>query len=511
MADRPVPGFADTRVVIRSAAWNLLGRAGPIVVALLVTPHLLHSLGESRWGIFTIALSLIGIFGIFDLGLGRALTRAVAERIGAGKPEEAASLVLTGMLALTALSVLGAGAAAGLARQWVGGGLRIPPDLHDEVLAAMYVLCLSAPLVVINAAMWGVIAAFQKFRAANLINIPILSLYYLGPLAALQVWDSLVAAMLVLVGCRLAMTGAYWLLCVRAMPSLRTARLDLKGLRPLLRLGGWMTVSNLMSPFLSYADRFAIASVLSAAAAGYYTTPLDLVSRFSILSFAIMSSAYPAMAASFRHDAANTATLFRRSTLAIIAALFPACLVIVALGHPLLAAWLGAGFAGHAAPLLFWISLGVLLSCVGSVAAGLIDGIGRADVNAKLAVLELALFMMVLMSLLSAFGILGAAMAFTVRIAVEIGTRLWFAARLYPPIRPAVRQVIPAILAAAALLGLPLLAGGGAWRVALAALAWAGLMLVVWRASLAAPERAQALAWLRQGAAFARAFPAGLR
>ena len=129
MLEASAPKPVGTRVVMRSTAWNLLGRAGPTVIALFATPYLLHQLGDSRWGVFTIGLSLIGIFGVFDFGLERALTRAIAERASAGEMNQAASLVLTGMLALTAL---GAVVAAGLVHHWVNGGLRIAPELRDE-------------------------------------------------------------------------------------------------------------------------------------------------------------------------------------------------------------------------------------------------------------------------------------------------------------------------------------------------------------------------------------------
>ena len=63
------------------------------------------------------------------------------------------------------------------------------------MLHAVYVLCVAVPFVILNAALWGVISAFQKFRAANLVNLPILAFYYIGPLLVLRVVDSLVVVM----------------------------------------------------------------------------------------------------------------------------------------------------------------------------------------------------------------------------------------------------------------------------------------------------------------------------
>ena len=480
---------ADTRTVAISTLWNLLGRAGPIVVAVLATPALVHALGDSRWGVFTIALSLIGIFGIFDFGLGRALTRTIAERLAAGETARAASTVITGAIVLTGLGVAGAAIAAGLARYWVLNVLQTEPGLQTEVLDALYILCASAPLVLLNAAMWGVIAAYQQFRVANLINIPIMIMYYVGPLGLLYVWNSLTGVMLVLLACRLAMTVGYGAVCLRQMPGLLRARPDLGDLPLLLRVGGWMTISNLAFPVLMYGDRFVIASVLSVADAGYYATSFDLVARLSIISIAVMGSAFPAFAGSFRSNPANTVAVFRRSIVAIALLLFPGCLLLSAFSAPLLGLWLGAQFAQHGAIVLVWLSFGILLTCLDGVVSGLIDGIGRPDVNAKFSMAEIVLYCPVLVFLLGRFGIEGAAIAYALRCAADLAVRLWLIGRLYPPAVRAVRTLSPVIASGCVLLGVPLLATGAKWRMALVAVAIAGFGTMIWRFAIDAAER----------------------
>lgn len=47
-----------SRHILTSTGWNIIGRIVPVFVAILATPRLIHMLGLSRWGIFTIALSL---------------------------------------------------------------------------------------------------------------------------------------------------------------------------------------------------------------------------------------------------------------------------------------------------------------------------------------------------------------------------------------------------------------------------------------------------------------------
>ena len=482
--------LSSTRTVAKSAMWNLIGRLGPLLVAVLITPHLVRDLGPSRWGVFTIALSLVGIFSIFDFGISRALTRTVAELLTEDRREEAASLARTGIAALGALGCAGGAIMAMLARFWVHTRLQIPAALQPEVLHALYVLCLSAPVVIVSSALWGVIAAFQQFRAANLVNVPMMSMYYIGPLVMLHFYDSLVGVIGTLFLCRLLMTLGYWHICIRVLPELRHTRTQLSKLPPVLRMGGWMTASNITWPILTYVDRFIIASVLSAAATGYYSTPLDLVLRFSIIPVAIMGTAYPAMAASYRTDPENTQALFRRSMVTVIGILFVPSLFCVALSHWVLTLWLGANFAAHATVVLRWLGVGILLSSVDSVVAGLLDGIGKASVNAKFSLAELVLYLPLLTVLVRTTGIEGAAIAWAVRCMLDLSLRLWLAQRLYAPVRPVAAAIVPLLAAAAVTLVFAALASGHSF---VSIPVGAGTLLVaflVWR-SLTGNERAQ--------------------
>ncbi len=483
-----IRSLSSTRTVATSAMWNLIGRLGPLLIAIVTTPQLVRDLGPSRWGVFTIALSLVGIFAIFDFGIGRALTRTVAELLTENRREEAASLSRTGVLALAALGCIGGLVMAVFSRLWVEKRLGIPHELQPEVLHALYLLCVAAPVVLISSALWGIIAAFQEFRSANLINVPVMSMYYIGPLITLHFYNSLVGVIVVLLLCRIAMVLGYWRICTRVLPELRHTRIHISMLPPVLRMGGWMTASNVTWPILTYVDRFIIASVLSAAATGYYSTPLDMVMRFSIIPVAIMGTAYPAMAASYRTDPANTQALFRRSMVMVAGALFVPCLVCVALSHWALTLWLGADFANHASGVLRWLGIGILLSSVDSVVAGLLDGIGKASVNAKFSFLEIAVYLPLLALLVRSTGIEGAAIAWALRCLVDLVARLWLAQHLYAPARSVALAILPLLAGATGTLCLAALMRGRVAGVVAIAVGSLLVFFLAWR-SLTGAER----------------------
>ena len=500
-AQQDGPSPVDHWTVARSALWNIAGRAGPMIVAIIATPYLFADLGPARWGLFTLALSLIGIFGIFDFGIGRALTKLLAENLGLGETERAARLTRTGLILLTLFGVVGALILAALTPVVTEHGLHIPAGEQREVEGAVFVLCLAVPFVILNAALWGVIAAFQKFREANLVNIPILAFYYIGPLIVLRFVDSLVAVMLVLVVCRIVLTVFYWRICIAELPSLLTVRADWTCARQLSSLAGWMTVSNVAWPLLTYIDRFIVAAVVSAAAAGYYATPSDLLSRFSLISVAVMGTAFPAMAASFQNHETHTVALVRRSIVAISTVLFAPTLVVVAFSHPLLTLWVGKAFADPAAPVLQWLGLAVIFSAADSVISGFIDSIGRPDVNAKFSIAELIVYVPILFGLLSLFGIEGAALAWTLRVGIDLVLRVAVAGRLYPAVRPVLTRTLTFTVVATLALCLPLFAAMPLTRLGMMAVSTGVFAVGLWIWGLSEDERVLATVRLRLRAA----------
>jgi O-antigen/teichoic acid export membrane protein len=482
--------------LLSGTLWNALGRGLPLLLALALTPVLVQQMGIERWGLFTLALAIVGVFGVFDFGVGGALARALSAALARDDKAEATTLAATAMTALVLLSsVLGAGTAL-LMPMLVKGVLNVPPALQDEAVAAFRLLCLAAPLVVANAALWGTLAALQRFRAANLVSIPVSIAYYLGPVLVLLLWKSLVGVILALLLCRLANTLSYIWLARRDLPQLGLAWPRWGLLKPLLAIGGWMSASGILTQALLYADRFLVGALLTLSAVAFYATPLDLVMRMWILPVAVAQALLPAMASTYLTHQATTAGLLRRGALICGVVVMPACAGLVVLGPDFLRLWLGAAFQEGGGRVLQILAVGMFFSCAVFAPAALLEAIGRPDASVKFQLAQAAVFLPLSALGLVWLGVEGAAAAWALRCATDAFGRLWLAARLYPAAAPAARSLAPALLAGGVGLLVVLLVPGMVAQAAAALLAVAGFGFVAWRA-LSAEEQAGARIVLR--------------
>jgi O-antigen/teichoic acid export membrane protein len=188
---------------------------------------------------------------------------------------------------------------------------------------------------------------------------------------------------------------------------------------PLLRFGGWMTVSNIVSPLMVTLDRFLIGATVSMTAVAYYATPYEIATKFWVIPGVVVPVMFPAFSAGFAHDRERTASLYRRCVKYIFLVLFPAVVLTVGLARSGLTLWLGADFAQHSFRVLQWLAVGVLLNGLATIPFALVQGAGRPDLTAKLHLVELPLYLLALWWLISVYGVEGAAMAWTARVGVD--------------------------------------------------------------------------------------------
>jgi O-antigen/teichoic acid export membrane protein len=487
MTWRP-PGARD---LVRGMFWSQLGHGLPAIAALLLVPRIVHGLGVDRFGVLSIAWLLIGYFTLFDLGVSGALTRMVAERLAASRHQDIPSLIWTSLALTTGMGLLGGTVLMSLAPWIVHGVLRIPPALQIEAFRLTWILAATLPVVTATSALIGVLAAQQRFGALNAVRVPLGVLNYAAPVIVLSFSASLVAIGAALAAMRFAAGLVYLCVCLAVTPGLRARPVIGRQLiRPILNYGSWMTVTAVVGPFMVYLDRFFIGAMLSMAMVAYYTTPYDLVSRLTLLSFPVVSVLFPAIAAGYDTDRARTTRQFDWGMRAVGSLLFPFTLVLAVFAPEALRLWLGPEFAAQGATVLRLLAIGVFLNGLGQVALALVQASGRPDLGARLHLAELPLYLAALWLLIRWRGIEGAALAWLGRVVVDTAI-LFLLARSrvgggWAVRRSALASVVAATVIAAGCLIPPVL-----WRVVFTAGVLTIFALVAWR--LVVDPRARAL------------------
>jgi O-antigen/teichoic acid export membrane protein len=117
------------RRLARNTLLNLIGRVVPLLVAIATVPYVVHHLGPDRYGLYSLAWIVVGYFAFFNLGIGPATTKFLAELVGRGEIEKLPELVWTAAASQACLGLAGGVALALASPLLVDRLLKIPADL----------------------------------------------------------------------------------------------------------------------------------------------------------------------------------------------------------------------------------------------------------------------------------------------------------------------------------------------------------------------------------------------
>jgi O-antigen/teichoic acid export membrane protein len=451
------------RLLSRNVALNAIGGAVPVLLAFVAIPILVRGLGEARFGVLSLAWALVGYFSLFDLGMGRALTQLVAEALGRDTPEELGSLVWTALWVLAPLGFLGTAAVLLGAPALVRDVLRIPDALQQESVRAFQLLALAIPFTVHSAGLRGVLEATQSFGRVNALRLPLALVTFVAPIVILPLSPTLPAAVGALAVGRAVLWWAHVHACRQVFAPMREVRPpESRHLRALIGVGGWMTVSNVVSPLMYAGDRFVVGALLSIAAVADYATAYEAVTRLWAVTGVLLPVLFPGLALALTIDRLRAARLFDRALRATLLAAFAAALVVGAFAPEWLTAWVGADMARRAAPLAQVLAGAVFVNVVAQIVYTLVQSAGRADLTGKFHLLEILPYAALLWALLGRMGTMGVVVAWAVRAALDAALLFVAAGRVVPETRAALRRTgvltavaTPLLLAPLALPSLP--------------------------------------------------------
>jgi O-antigen/teichoic acid export membrane protein len=402
----------------RDTYWNIAGMALPLLGAALFIPILLGSLGNEAFGVIALLWTLIGYFGLFDLGVGRALTVAVGRQATNPQAKELSAVLWAGLL-ITALSGLMGGVLVwALAAPLVGNWLEIGLAWRDDAETAFKIAALGVLPTVITSALRGALEGYGRFATSNLIRLAFGFLMFGLPVLAVQLHGNSLTWVAVY------LTTARFFFCLAALVPLRASlnrtiswqRLKQHG-RSLLSFGTWLTVTGIVGPLMVYGDRFFVGIATAADQLPYYAIPQEGLLRLLILPTALCGALLPVYAsmnvAAMRAD-------YRKNWRRIAALMLAVCVVAVLLATPVLSWWLTPEFAEKAFPIVVLMAAGIWANALAQLPYTALHAHGKSRITALFHLGELPVYFALLYWLVEAYGLAGAAAAWFLRALLDL-------------------------------------------------------------------------------------------
>lgn len=454
----------------RDLGWNAAGLALPLAAAFVSVPLLMRNFGPAGFGVFSLLGAMFAYLAMLDLGLGSAVTYRISAMLARSDPPATIiHLVTTAAFASLGIGVVVA-VLAYLAADWAPSLLvSRDPILQQQAIRSMRLLAIATPVLFVGTLLSGVLTGYRRFGQVNAVRIGAGVLGTLGPAAASYFWPNLVVACAVLVVVRLGVATVHFIQCVTLL------RLDARSgawrpshqaLASLLSFGGWLTVSNVLGPFMVYLDRFYLAAVRPIEEVAHYIAPYELVTRIALIPAGVLPVLFPVLVAKWVHrDTDNSQLLVQLATAMALACALPTTLLSV-FGPEIVKAWVGSQMPSSSATVLQLLAGAVFVNCVAQVFYMQLQAMGHTNLLARLHFGELILYALLLWMVTQRWGAIGVALAWAARVMIDAFLLCTLTAKkMRPEIREMCWQVLAATLAFGLVLSLSAWLPSLTWRV----------------------------------------------
>ena len=516
MTDDEQPDLATSETVVRSgtrlARHSLLsfgGYAIPLAVAIVAIPIAARNLGAVRFGLLGLAWAVVEYLTFVDLALGRTSVRFVAEQL-ALRGRDLRQTVSVAVAVQGAAGMVAALALATLAHWLAYEVFTIPADVRGEAASMFHAVAANLAVVMLIAALRGVLEGAQRFDVSNAVKVPSATAAILIPAVGAAAGLSLPAILWLVFAVRLLVLAGAFAAVPRTLPGFAWERpVEWRLLRPMFSYSAWLAVSGVINPLLVTFDRLALARMLGTAAVGYYTAPYEAATRILAIAMSTFAVLFPAITSEFvRKESWRTKRVLESTLRQMLLVFALPVLVLFAFAPEILRLWLGEAFAVQGSTPFRILLVGVLASALAHIPFVYLYATGRPDLPAKNHIVELVIHVPVTIVLIRAFGVAGAAGAWSIRVLLDAALLTWMAWRrgafvARPETAAAWRFALISVLvlAAACAAGARILSVDLSLAVALVAVSVAVYVAGAWTRALAPEERQ---AWLGLLATFRR-------
>ena len=477
--------------VLANWAAFVLGTA----ITFVLSPFIVHHLGDTRFGLWGLIGSVVGYLGLLDLGIRVAVTRFVAFHEAKGDRAALTRLISTAMglfmAGAVAASLLGAVLALVLPQ-----AMHIPAEYSREAAIAFAIGGVTVGVALVGGVYGGVIAGLQRLTLLNAIDLASEVVRAASVYIVLKSGGNLIHLALIQLGVVTLRMVSYRVASWRLEPWLKVERaaFNRTTLGEIFRFSTYTMILHVSAIFIFSSDAVVIAAIMPVAQVTFFVIAGNLTQAVLRVLGGISQAIYPLVSARQAvHGTTATAGIMKTTMRLGGLALLPIVLTLMVRGPTFIALWMGPAYAESSGHILRVLCLGLCFYTSYHVLTQTAIGLNLHKRMVPAYVGEAAANVLLSIVLGLAWGVSGVAWGTTIpRLALSLFLGPWFARRalgvpvaeyaMHAWVRP-LASMLPFALANAVVdvawpasnlvlyfgqiaLLLPL-AGAGAWLIAL--------------------------------------------
>ncbi len=418
-----------TQRVVKGSIWSLAGQVAPTAVSFITTPFIIRLLGSESYGVLILVGLIPSYLGFADFGMSLASTKFGSEAYSRGRPEKEAGIIrLAALIALISVLAFTIPVIAG--SYWIVTWLNVPEIWRGQASIALKITTAALVFTVLSTVLNSPQLARLRMDLNTLINAVPRIFMSVCILAVFAFGGNLVQAVVVILIAAVLTFAGHVFFSGRLLPQLYGTWLDRETLRPLLKFGiGWV-VACVAAVLLVNLEKITLSRLVSVTSLAHYSVAFTLATMATLFAGAMMQSLVPAFAQLLAPEKrVEFDTLFSRGIRLNIIWLLPAVTCLFVIARPFFTIWAGEEFGRESTFPFYFLLAGLFFNIVAYIPHSAITAFGHTAVFAKLYWIELAIYAVLVYWLIGAYGITGAAAAWSLRVTVDTLVIIWLSKR----------------------------------------------------------------------------------
>ena len=374
--------FKDAGAGVAAQLWTA-------ALGLVALPLIIGGLGAEHYGILSLNLSLLHAAAVGDLGVGRAVSKHLAEE-GAGPIGEAMRYLETGFtitLALGLTATLALWAVTPWLARWIVGAEA------DAAADAFRATALAGPALLFRILLVGVLVGKRRLRRLSANNAVCDTLKIGAAVWAASAGLGLFWVVVAYVAAAYVQAGALAAQCFLGPGALERPRPRWSSsvAQELFAFGSWGTAATALRQLASQADRWVLSTLTTLDIVGYYALAREIASRLAYVPHHVARAYFPVFGRQFQGERAAMSAEYRRAQRLVVVATTGLAALLAWFATPLVDLWIGADAADRSGPLLALLAGASWAEGLAETpATALFAGAGRPQTLAKLYALAAA-------------------------------------------------------------------------------------------------------------------------
>jgi len=398
----------------KNAVYNAIGFILPVVVSLFTTPYIVHKLNTEIYGIYVLAISLMGMLSFLDLGFGQGIIKFVSHYEAKNDFKKINEVVNTSLLINIAMGLLG-GLIIFLLSDFLSKKVfKVKPEQIELAINSFKIVSVGFVLNLISSTFSNIPKALQRYDIPVKIQNTVWSLSVMSSVIVLYSGYGLVEMLTFYVIFQFLGLISYFWFSKKIIPQMKLSlEFNKDVFKEVFSFSIFTAINSITGNIVFRVDKMIIAYFLGPSAVTYYQIPFTIVQMANGFISSVIQHLFPAV--SFLNsigDRDKLKKMYIKTTKYIIAFSLIVFSGLVLFGKPFLKIWIGKEISEISYPLLVIISLVFFFISISNVGYYYYNGLGLSKVNMISSFVGAIAYIIFAIGLIPAFNLKGAALSF---------------------------------------------------------------------------------------------------